>query len=151
MLAGQSSREIGRLLKGVIQKQINQNLTSTDIIDSENQTPVQICNSKDLSLVGDLAQQALFNISTEMSTNHYMTFEPDGVDTRLWLKFQNAGTLVDYAKQKLKAFSVGQTNLPGTFIHYNDDINVKYEVFSYFNGSSHFAYVNDDPVIQLKT
>ena len=79
-----------------------------------------------------------------------MTFEPDGVDTRMWLKFQNAGTLVDYAKQKLKAFSVGQTNLPGTFIHYNEDINVKYEIFSYFNGSSHFAYVNDDPVIQLK-
>ena len=150
MLAGQSSREIGRLLKGVIQKQINQNLTSTDIIDSENQTPVQISNSKDLSLVGDLAQQALFNITTEMATNHYMTFEPDGVDTRMWLKFQNAGTLVDYAKQKLKAFSVGQTNLPGTFIHYNEDINVKYEIFSYFNGSSHFAYVNDDPVIQLK-
>ena len=149
MLAGQSSREIGRFTEGCYPEADNQNLTSTDIIDSENQTPVQISNSKDLSLVGDLAQQALFNITTEMATNHYMTFEPDGVDTRMWLKFQNAGTLVDYAKQKLKAFSMS-TNLPGTFIHYNDDINVKYEIFSYFNGSSHFAYVNDDPVIQLK-
>ncbi len=149
-MAGQSSREIGRLLKGVIQKQVNQELTSTDIIDSENQTPVKISNSKDLALAGDMSQQATFNIATELATEHYMTFEPDGVDLRLWLKFQNAGTLVDYAKQNIKAYSVGENNLPGTFIHYNTDLNVKYEIFSYFNGKSHFAFTRDNPAIQLK-
>lgn len=150
LLSGQSSREIGRLLKTVVQKQINQELTDTDISDSEVQTPVKLSNTKDLSLIGDLGAQATFNVATELSNNHYMTFEPDGVDLRMWLKFQNAGTLVDYAVRGIKAYSVGENNLPGTFIHHNDDINVKYEMFSYFNGQSHFAFAKDDPAIQLK-
>lgn len=150
LLAGQSSREIGRLLKSVVQKQINEELTDTDIAEAEVHTPVQLSNTKDLSLIGDLGAQASFNVATEIANNHYMTFEPDGVDLRLWLKFQNAGALIDYAKRDIKAYSVGENNLPGTFIHYNDDINVKYEIFSYFNGESHFAFAKDNPAIQLK-
>lgn len=150
LLSGQSSREIGRLLKGVIQKQVNQSLTNTDTINSEEQTPVRLSNTKDLSLVGDLAAQASFNIASELTNNHYMTFEPDGDLLRLWLKFQNAGLLTDYAKQGVLAYSVGENNLPGTFIHYSDNINVKYNIFSYFNGESHFAYAVDRPEIRVK-
>lgn len=97
-----------------------------------------------------MGAQASFNVATELANKHYMTMEPDGVDLRLWLKFQNAGSLDDYAKLGIKAYSVGENNLPGTFIHYNADINVKYEIFSYFNGQSHFAFAKDDPTIQLK-
>jgi hypothetical protein len=150
LLVGQSSREIGRLLKGVIQKQINQELTDTDTNNAEVQIPVKLSHTKDLSLVGDMGAQAKFDIATELSNLHYMTFEPDGVDLRLWLKFQNGGRLVDYAKQNLLAYSVGESNLPGTFIQYDSELNIKYRVYSYFNGTSHFAFVRDNPMVQIK-
>jgi len=147
---GQSSKEIGKLLRGLIQKQVNTDLSSTDIIDSENQTPVKISNTKNIALIADLSTQVVFNISEEFATNHFPTFEPDGVDTRLWLKFQNAGKLHDYSNMGTTSYSAGEYNLPGLFIYHNSDNEVKYEMFSYFNGISHFAYTEDNPLIQFK-
>lgn len=158
LLNGQTNREIGQIIKNLLQKQINKDLTSTDIVDTENKAPVKLSLTKNIALTTDIGQQALFEIA-DLYTPKYPTAEPHGDLMALWLKFENAGRMRDYslaqdvllAKDvRNEAFAVGLYNLPGLFPLENDNHFMKSELFSYYNGATHFAYVINKLMIQLK-
>lgn len=147
LFTGISERDIGYLLKNMVQKTINDQLTNTEISSIDNKTPVLITNSKDVELANDIAIQSAINVETP--TNYYMTEEPDGVNLKLYLKFQNAGELRDWSYQKNKSFSTGANTMPGLFSKYNEKSMLKYELYSYFNGISHYAYTLDSPTVRI--
>lgn len=147
LFTGMSERDIGYLLKNMVQKTINDQLTNTDITSIDNKTPVLITNSKDVELSNDIALQSAINVETP--TNYYMSEEPDGVNLKVWLKFQNAGELRDWSYQKNKSFSTGANTMPGLFSKYNEKSMLKYEIYSYFNGISHYAYTLDAPAVRI--
>ena len=147
MFTGMSERDIGYLLKTIVQDSINSQLTNAEISEVDNKTPVLITNSKDVELMNDISVQSAINI--EPSTVYLMPEEPDGVNLKLWLKFQNAGELRDWSYQKNKSYSTGGNTMPGLFSKYNDDSMLKYELYSYFNGISHYAYTLDGPAVRI--
>lgn len=149
LFTGMSERDIGYLLKTMVQDSINSQLTNSEITEIDNKTPVLITNSKDVELINDISIQSAINI--EPSTVYQMTEEPDGNNLKLWLKFQNAGELRDWSYQKNQSFSTGGNTMPGLFSKYNDDSMLKYELYSYFNGVSHYAHTLDSPQVRLLT
>lgn len=158
LLNGQTSREIGQIIKTLIQKQLNKDLTNTDIVDTENKTPVKLSLTKNIALTTDYGIQSLFEIA-ELYTPKYTTVEPDDDICKLLLRFENAGRLKDYSlaqdpslskDERNIAFAVGKYNLPGLFPLETNDNFMKTEMFSYYNGATHFAYVKDKLMIQLK-
>ena len=84
-----------------MQDSINSELTNAEISDIDNKTQVLITNSKDVELMNDISIQSAINI--EPSTVYLMPEEPDGINLKLWLKFQNAGELRDWSYQKNKS------------------------------------------------
>lgn len=148
LLQGLSRRDIGYIIKGIIQKSVNQELTNSDISNNDNKTPVLITNSKDVALMNDMAIQAAVDVDP-LTTQFYMPEEADGKDLKIWIKFQNAGELRDHSFKKNRSFSVGSTNMPGLFHRYVDDSQIKYEMFSYFNGLNQFAYAHDNAELRL--
>lgn len=147
MFTGMSERDIGYLLRTLVQDSVNAQLTNSEISDIDNKTPVLITNSKDIELVNDISIQSAINI--EPSTVYLMPEEPDGVNLKLWLKFQNAGELRDWSYQKNKSYSTGGNTMPGLFHKYNDNSMLKYELYSYFNGISHYAHTLDGPAVRI--
>lgn len=147
LFTGMSERDIGYLLKSIVQDTINSELTNTEISEIDEKTPVLITNSKDVELINDISIQAAIN--KEPSTVYLMPEEPDGVNLKLWLKFHNAGELRDYSYQKNKSYATGANTMPGLFSKYNEDSMLKYELYSYFNGISHYGYTLDAPAIQI--
>jgi len=142
LFSGMSQRDIAYLLKNMVQKSINEELTNADISNIDNKTPVLITNSKDVLLLNDLSIQNSVNI--EQDTVYHLPEEPDGKYLNLWLKFQNAGELRDYSMRGNKSYAVGANTMPGLFNRYNDDAMMKYELFLYFNGINHYAYSIDN-------
>lgn len=149
LFTGMSERDIGYLLKNVVQKTINEELTNTDISSIDNKTPVLITISKDVELMNDISLQSAINIETP--TTYLMSEEPDGKDLKLCVKFQNAGELIDWSLQKNKSFSTGANTMPGLFSKYNESSMMKYELYSYFNGISHYAHTLDSPQVRILT
>lgn len=147
MFTGMSERDIGLLLKTIVQDTINSQLTNAEISETDNKTPVLITNAKDVELMNDISIQSAINI--EPSTVYLMPEEPDGVDLKLWLKFQNAGELRDWSYQKNTSYSTGGNTMPGLFSKFNDNSMLKYELYSYFNGISHYAYTLDGPAVRI--
>jgi len=147
LFTGMSERDIGYLLKTIVQDSINSELTNADITEIDNKTPVLITNSKDVELINDISIQAAINI--EPDTVYLMPEEPDGVNLKLWLKFQNAGELRDWSYQKNKSYATGGNTMPGLFSKYNDDSMLKYELYSYFNGVSHYAHTLDGDKVRI--
>lgn len=147
LFTGMSERDIGYLLKTLVQDSINSQLTNAEISNIDEKTSVLITNSKDVELMNDISIQSAINI--EPSTVYQMPEEPDGVNLKLWLKFQNAGELRDWSYQKNKSFSTGSNTMPGLFSKYNDHSMMKYELYSYFNGLSHYAYTMDSPTVRI--
>ncbi len=147
LFTGMSERDIGFLLKTIVQDSINSELTNAEISEIDEKTPVLITNSKDVELMNDISIQAAIN--KEPSTVYLMPEEPDGINLKLWLKFQNAGELRDYSYQKNKSYSTGGNTMPGLFSKYNDNSMMKYELYSYFNGVSHYAYTVDGPTVKI--
>ena len=147
LFTGMSERDIGYLLKTIVQDSINSELTNSEITEIDEKTPVLITNSKDVELMHDIAIQSAVNI--EPSTVYLMPEEPDGVNLKLWLKFQNVGELRDWSYQKNKSYSTGGNTMPGLFSKYNDNSMMKYELYSYFNGTSHYAYTLDAPAVRI--
>jgi len=147
MFTGMSERDIGLLLKTIVQDTINSQLTNAEISETDNKTPVLITNAKDIELMNDISIQAAINI--EPSTVYLMPEEPDGVDLKLWLKFQNAGELRDWSYQKNITYSTGGNTMPGLFSKSNDNSMLKYELYSYFNGISHYAHTLDGPAVRI--
>jgi hypothetical protein len=147
LFTGMSERDIGFLLKNLVQDSINSELTNAEISEIDNKTQVLITNSKDVELMNDISIQSAINI--EPSTVYLMPEEPDGINLKLWLKFQNAGELRDWSYQKNKSYSTGANTMPGLFSKYNDHSMMKYELYSYFNGLSHYAYTMDSPTVRI--
>ena len=147
LFTGMSERDIGYLLKSIVQDSINSQLTNAEISEIDEKTPVLITNSKDVELMNDISIQSAIN--KEPSTVYLMPEEPDGINTKLWLKFQNAGELRDWSYQKNKSYSTGANTMPGLFSKYNDHSMLKYELYSYFNGISHYAYTLDGPAVRI--
>ena len=147
LFTGMSERDIGYLLKNVVQRSINDQLTSSDISSVDNKTPVLITNSKDIELLTDLSIYGLTNI--EAPTTYTMTEEPDGNNLRIWLKFENAGELRDWSYQKNKSFAVGANTMPGLFIKDEPNSMLKHELYSYFNGKNHYGYSVDAVPIRI--
>lgn len=147
LFTGMSERDIGYLLKNVVQRSINDQLTSSDISNVDNKTPVLITNSKDVELLSDLSIYGSTNI--EAPTTYTMTEEPDGNNLRIWLKFENAGELRDWSYQKNKSFSVGANTMPGLFIKDEPNSMLKHELYSYFNGNNHYGYSADAVPIRI--
>jgi hypothetical protein len=135
------------LLKSIVQDSINSQLTNAEISEIDEKTPVLITNSKDVELMNDISIQAAIN--KEPSTVYLMPEEPDGINLKLWLKFQNAGELRDWSYQKNKSYATGGNTMPGLFSKYNDNSMLKYELYSYFNGISHYAYTLDGPAVRI--
>jgi hypothetical protein len=148
LFTGMSERDIGFLLKSIVQDSINSQLTNAEISEIDEKTPVLITNSKDVELMNDISIQSAINI--EPSTTYLMPEEPDGNNLKIWLKFQNAGELRDYSYQKNKSYSTGANTMPGLFSKYNDHSMMKYELYSYFNGLSHYAYTIDNPAVRVQ-
>lgn len=147
MFTGMSERDIGLLLKTIVQDTINSQLTNAEISETDNKTPVLITNAKDVELMNDISIQSAINI--EPSTVYLMPEEPDGVDLKLWIKFQNAGELRDWSYQKNTSYSTGGNTMPGLFSKFNDNSMLKYELYSYFNGISHYAHTLDGPAVRI--
>jgi hypothetical protein len=147
LFTGMSERDIGYLLKNVIQKSINEELTNTEVSNVDEKTPVLITNSKDIELMTDISISSVINI--ESPTPYTMTEEPDGKDLKIWLKFQNAGELRDYSYQKNKSYAVGSNTMPGLFYRSEPHNMLKSELYTYFNGASHYAYTVDAPPIRI--
>lgn len=147
LFTGMSERDIGYLLKNMVQRQINEELTNSEISSIDNKTPVLLTNSKDIELINDIAIQSVINI--EAPTQYIMTEEPDGKDLKVWLKFQNAGELRDWSYQKNKSFSVGSNTMPGLFYRTEENNMLKTELYSYFNGHDHYAYSTDAVPIRI--
>ena len=141
LFTGMSERDIGYLLKSIVQDSINSQLTNTEISEIDEKTPVLITNSKDIELMNDISIQAAIN--KEPSTVYLLPEEPDGVNLKLWLKFQNAGELRDWSYQKNKSYATGANTMPGLFSKYNENSMLKYELYSYFNGTNHYGYTED--------
>ena len=139
LFTGMSERDIGYLLKNIVQRSINEGLTNSEISSIDNKTPVLITNSKDIELLNDISIQSAINI--EPSTVYLMPEEPDGINLKLWLKFQNAGELRDWSYQKNKSYSVGANTMPGLFYKSEENNMFGSELYSYFDGISHYAYV----------
>src|SRR6188508_364325 len=147
LFTGMSERDIGFLLKSIVQDSINSQLTNAEISEIDEKTPVLITNSKDVELMNDISIQSAINI--EPSTVYLMPEEPDGVNLKIWLKFHNAGELRDYSYQKNKSYATGSNTMPGLFSKYNDHSMLKYELYSYFNGVTHYAYTVDAPAVRI--
>jgi hypothetical protein len=147
LFTGMSERDIGFLLKSIVQDSINSQLTNAEISEVDEKTPVLITNSKDVELMNDISIQSAIN--KEPSTVYLMPEEPDGTNLKLWLKFQNVGELRDYSYQKNKSYSTGGNTMPGLFSKYNSNSMMKYELYSYFNGISHYAYTVDGPTVRI--
>ena len=147
LFTGMSERDIGFLLKSIVQDSINSQLTNAEISEIDEKTPVLITNSKDVELMNDISIQAAIN--KEPSTVYLMPEEPDGINLKLWLKFQNAGELRDWSYQKNKSYSTGANTMPGLFSKYNNNSMLKYELYSYFDGRSHYAYTVDGPAVRI--
>lgn len=148
LFTGMSERDIGYLLKNIVQRSINTELTNSELSNVDNKTPVLLTNSKDIELINDIDIQTTINI--EAPTQYIMPEEPDGKDLKIWLKFQNAGELRDWSYQKNKAYAVGANTMPGLFYRSEDNNMIKTELYSYFNGASHYGYVVDAPPVQIK-
>lgn len=147
LFTGMSERDIGYLLKNIVQRSINKELTNTEISSIDNKTPVLLTNSKDIELMNDIAIQSTINIETP--TQYFMPEEPDGKDLKIWLKFQNAGELRDWSYQKNKSYAVGANTMPGLFYRSENRNMFKTELYSYFNGASHYGYVVDAPPVRI--
>lgn len=147
LFTGMSERDIGYLLKNMVQKSINEELTNTEISNVDEKTPVLITNSKDVELMNDISISSVINI--EAPTVYNMTEEPDGVNSKLWVKFQNAGELRDWSYQKNKSYSVGANTMPGLFYKSEPRNMLKNELYSYFNGISHYAHTLDAPPVRI--
>lgn len=147
LFTGMSERDIGYLLRSLVQDSINSQLTNAEISEIDEKTPVLITNSKDVELMNDISIQAAIN--KEPSTVYLMPEEPDGNNLKVWLKFHNAGELRDYSYQKNKSYSTGANTMPGLFSKYNNNSMLKYELYSYFNGISHYAYTLDGPAVRI--
>lgn len=147
MFTGMSERDIGLLLKTIVQDSINSQLTNADISDIDNKTPILITNSKDVELINDISVQSAINI--ESTSPYLMPEEPDGNNLKLWLKFQNVGELRDWSYQKNKSYSTGGNTMPGLFSKYNENSMLKYELYSYFNGKTHYAYTEDSASVRI--
>lgn len=147
LFTGMSERDIGYLLKNMVQKSINQELTNTEVSNVDEKTPVLITNSKDVELMNDISISSVINI--EAPTTYTMTEEPDGVNMKLWLKFQNAGELRDWSYQKNKSYAVGANTMPGLFYKSESRNMLKNELYSYFNGISHYGYTVDSPTVRI--
>lgn len=141
LFTGMSERDIGYLLKNIVQRSINTELTNSELSSVDNKTPVLLTNSKDVELMNDIGIQSVINIETP--TQYIMPEEPDGKDLKIWLKFQNAGELRDWSYQKNKSYSVGANTMPGLFYRTENNNMLKTELYSYFNGASHYGYVTD--------
>lgn len=148
LFTGMSERDIGYLLKTMVQQEINSELTNADISETDDKTPVLITISNDVELQNDIAIQSAINL--ELDNTFLMAEEPDGQDLKLWLKFQNAGELIDWSCQKNKSYSTGANTMPGLFSKFNENSMLKYELYSYFNGNTHYAYTEDAPPVQIK-
>src|ERR1044072_2292979 len=147
LFTGMSERDIGYLLKNIVQRSINEELTNSEISSIDNKTPVLLTNSKDIELMNDISISSTINI--EAPTQYIMTEEPDGIDLKVWLKFQNAGQLRDWSYQKNKSYAVGSNTMPGLF-HKSEPRNMfKTELYSYFNGHDHYAYSTDALPIRI--
>src|SRR5688500_3238248 len=147
LFTGMSERDIGYLLKNIVQRSINEELTNSEISSIDNKTPVLLTNSKDIELMNDIAIQSTINIETP--TQYFMSEEPDGKDLKYWLKFQNAGELRDWSYQKNKSFAVGSNTMPGLFYRTEENSMLKTELYSYFNGHDHYAYGVDAAPIRI--
>jgi len=147
LFTGMSERDIGYLLKNMVQDSINSQLTNAEISEIDEKTPVLITNSKDVELMNDISIQSAINI--EPSTVYLMPEEPDGNNLKAWVKFHNAGELRDYSYQKNKSYATGANTMPGLFSKYNDNSMLKYELYSYFDGRSHYAYTIDSPTVRI--
>lgn len=147
LFTGMSERDIGYILKSIVQRSINTELTNSELSNVDNKTPVLLTNSKDVELMNDIGIQSLINI--EAPTQYIMPEEPDGKDLKIWLKFQNAGELRDWSYQKNKAYAVGANTMPGLFYRSENRNMIKTELYSYFNGASHYGYVVDAPTVQI--
>lgn len=143
LLQGLSAPDIGFVLKNIIQKSINSELTSTDISDVDKKTPVLITNSKDVELLNDISISSVINIEEDVAPSYKIPFEPDGKLLKLWVRFENAGQLRDYSCQKNNVYSLGQYTMPGLFSRYVEENVMNSEMFSYFNGVNHYAYAED--------
>lgn len=147
LFTGMSERDIGYLLRSIVQDSINSQLTNAEISEIDEKTPVLITNSKDVELMNDISIQAAIN--KEPSTVYLLPEEPDGVNLKLWLKFQNAGELRDWSYQKNKSYATGANTMPGLFSKYNENSMLKYELYSYFNGVNHYAYTQDSIPVRI--
>ena len=147
LFTGMSERDIGYLLKNMVQDSINSQLTNAEISEIDEKTPVLITNSKDVELMNDISIQSAINI--EPSTVYLMPEEPDGNNLKAWVKFHNAGELRDYSYQKNKSYATGANTMPGLFSKYNNNSMLKYELYSYFDGRSHYAYTTDSPTVRI--
>lgn len=143
LLSGLSQRDIGYVIKNIIQKSVNSELTSTDISDVDKKTPVLITSTKDVELLNDISVSSLIDIDEDAAPPYKIPFEPDGKLLKLWLKFENAGQLRDYSYQNNRCYSQGEYTMPGLFSRYVEENILKNEMFSYFNGLNHYAYVED--------
>lgn len=126
LFTGMSERDIGYLLKTMVQQEINSELTNADISETDDKTPVLITISNDVELQNDIAIQSAINL--ELDNTFLMAEEPDGQDLKLWLKFQNAGELIDWSCQKNKSYSTGANTMPGLFSKFNENSMLKYEL-----------------------
>lgn len=147
LLSGMSNRDIGYVIKNIIQKSINSELTNAEIADVDDKTPVLISNTKDVELINDISIQTVIPIDN--SVEYKLSEDVDGDTLRLWLKFENAGKLIDYSLSKNTAYSIGASNLPGIFHRPNDNHILKTDIFSYFNGVNQYAYVLDNERIRI--
>lgn len=146
-MSGRSTNKFNKIISFLTQKIIDSETSSKEVFDSGEDNLPENIDMFDIEMERDLGTR-----STLKTTGNVFRMVEGATWTkrlRLWVKFQSAGHLYDYAKNGNFTEVYGLGQIPILMNKKVPENVLGWEFHSFFNGQDQFAYTVDNPQIRI--